>query len=144
MLALLGNKGCCSHCITAGEWWALKEHRTQTGGPPPGHQPLQPPHADGPWEDSRWESTRSWDMCQRNDISELKLLHLPIHRKALSSLIWDSWFSFTVIFWCFDYLMFVAKTPIYPGFLPPCPRFPTTLASLEQFLTAIWVAMSLA
>ena len=30
---------------------------------------------------------------QRKDFSEPRLLHLPIHRKALNSLTWDIWFS---------------------------------------------------
>ena len=34
----------------------------------------------------------SWGTYQRNDFSEPRLLHLPIHRKALSSLTWDVWF----------------------------------------------------
>ena len=35
----------------------------------------------------------SWDVYQRNDFSESRLLHLPICRKAPSSLTWDTWFS---------------------------------------------------
>ena len=35
----------------------------------------------------------SWGANQRNDFSELQLLHLCRHRKALSSLTWDIWFS---------------------------------------------------
>ena len=37
----------------------------------------------------------SWGAYQRSNFSELRLLHLPIHRKALNSLTWDVWFSFT-------------------------------------------------
>ena len=35
----------------------------------------------------------SWGAYQRNDFSEPRLLHLPIHRKVLNSLTWDAWFS---------------------------------------------------
>ena len=35
----------------------------------------------------------SWDTDERNDFSEPRLLHLSIHRKVLSSLTWDVWFS---------------------------------------------------
>ena len=35
----------------------------------------------------------SWDVCERNDYRKPRLLHLPIHRKALNSLNWDIWFS---------------------------------------------------
>ena len=43
--------------------------------------------------------------CRKNDFNESRLSHFPIHRKALNSLTWDAWFSFThstVIFWCSD------------------------------------------
>ena len=36
----------------------------------------------------------SWDAYESNNFSELRLLHLPIHGKALNSLTWDIWFSF--------------------------------------------------
>ena len=32
-----------------------------------------------------------WGAHQRNDFSEPRLLHLPIHRKALNSLTWSIW-----------------------------------------------------
>ena len=34
-----------------------------------------------------------WGTYQRNDFREPRLLHLPIHRKALNSITWDIWFS---------------------------------------------------
>ena len=34
-----------------------------------------------------------WGAKQRNDFSELQLLHLPIHRKALNTSTWDIYFS---------------------------------------------------
>ena len=44
-------------------------------------------------EKNRTLALDSWDANQRNDFSEPRLLHLPIHRKALDSLTWDVWFS---------------------------------------------------
>ena len=49
------------------------------------------------------------DAYQRSDFSEPRFLHLPIHRKSLYSLAWIFCFSLTTIFWCSDYLPFVAK-----------------------------------
>jgi len=40
----------------------------------------------------------SWDAYERNDFSEPRLLHLPIHRKALNSLTWVIWFWLIKIF----------------------------------------------
>ena len=57
----------------------------------------------------------SSDAYQRNDLSYLRLLHLPIHRKALNDLTGDICFSLTVIFWSSKYLIFDAKIPIYPA-----------------------------
>ena len=44
-------------------------------------------------EKNRTLALDSWGANQRNDFSEPRLLHLPIHRKALDSLTWDVWFS---------------------------------------------------
>ena len=69
----------------------------------------------------------SWDAI-KGMISVSPDLHLPIHRKALNSLLWDISFSFINS----NLLMFqlpgllLQKTPIYPGSLIP-------LATLEQF-----------
>ena len=38
----------------------------------------------------------SWDAYERNDFSQPKLLHLPIHRKALNFLTWDIWFPLII------------------------------------------------
>ena len=50
-----------------------------------------------PEEAQMWKTENtapdSWGAYQRNDFSEPRLLHLPIHRKALNSLTWDIWFS---------------------------------------------------
>ena len=44
-------------------------------------------------EKSRTLAPDCWGAHQRNDFSEPRLLHLPIHRKTLNSLTWDVWFS---------------------------------------------------
>ena len=68
----------------------------------------------------------SWDAYESNNFSGPKLLHLPLHGKALNSLTWDIWFSFinNNLFWCSSYLPFVARLLYNLG--PP-------LTSLEQF-----------
>ena len=54
----------------------------------------------------------SWSAHQRDGFSGPRLLQLPIHRKALHSLIGQIWFLWlTVIFSCPDYLPFVANPP---------------------------------
>ena len=51
-----------------------------------------------PWGDSGWESTGCWPWSygahQRNDFSEPRRSHLPLHRKVLKSLTWETCFSF--------------------------------------------------
>ena len=118
-LPLSVNKGCCSRQ----EPWGNSGWR-QTGCPlssPPSSQPLQPPPKVRlrklRMRKHRKLAPDSWGEDQRNDFSEPRLLHLPIHRKALNSLTWDNWFSFIN-----SNLLFripgVAKTPLYPGFPP--------------------------
>ena len=56
------------------------------------------PQIQGTWrwlrmEISRILSPESWGAFQRNDFSEPRLLHLPIHRKVLNSLMVDIWVS---------------------------------------------------
>ena len=52
-------------------------------------------------EKSRTLAPDSWGADQWNDFNEPRLLHLPIHRKALNSLTWDVCFLWlAVIFWC--------------------------------------------
>ena len=53
----------------------------------------------------------------------------------MKSLTWDSWFSWTVIFWCFNSLGFVAETPISPG---------SSLTYSGQYLRIFWDAVYLA
>ena len=42
---------------------------------------------------SRMLAPDSWDAYERNDFSEPRRLHFPIHKRAPNSLIWDTWFS---------------------------------------------------
>ena len=53
---------------------------------------LQPPSMVSPGK-HRILVPDSWDAYKRNDFWELRLLHLPIHRKALNFLTWDIWVS---------------------------------------------------
>ena len=100
--AISVNKGCCSHqaiTLQLPQWWA--EPRIEIGCLPSRHQPLRPPP---PLQRCTLRRLRmrkhrilapdSWGAHQRNDFSEPRLLHLPIHRKVLSSLTWDVRFSF--------------------------------------------------
>ena len=50
-------------------------------------------------EKSRILALDSWGAHQRNHFSEARLLHLPIPRKVLNSLTWDTWISLLVICW---------------------------------------------
>ena len=61
----------------------------------------------------------SWHEYERNDFSEPRLLHFPIHRKALNSLTWDTWFSlnpnnllmFTILALCYKLLYILTLPP---------------------------------
>ena len=44
-------------------------------------------------ENQRILAPDSWGAAERDDFGEPRHLHLPIHREALNSLIWDTWFS---------------------------------------------------
>ena len=70
----------------------------------------------------------SSDAYQRNDLSYLRLLHLPIHRKALNDLTWDICFSLTVIFWSSKYLIW----PLMQKFLYILPLNPCLLGAVFQ------------
>ena len=60
-----------------------------------------------------------WDAYERNDFSESKLLYLPIHRKALNSLIWNSWLPLiNNHLWTFRLPALHCKTSVYPGSSP--------------------------
>ena len=71
------------------EWWAGMPKDTQEGKeylPFSSHQTSHSPKHRILAPDR--------GLYQRNDFSEPRLFHLPIHRKVLNSLIWDIWFSF--------------------------------------------------
>ena len=99
--AISGNRGCCRHqAITLQPPWVVSPEGTQDGNRMPAIKQsvtaATPKHA--PWGGLRMRKHRilapeSWGAYQRNDFSEPRLLHLPIHRKALNSLTWDVWFS---------------------------------------------------
>ena len=61
----------------------------------------------------------SWGAYQRNDFSEPRLLHLPIHRKVPNSLTWDIWFSLIYQnLLMFRLLALCCKAPVHHGFPP--------------------------
>ena len=60
----------------------------------------------------------SWDAYERNDFNQPKLLHLPIHRKALNFLTWDIWFPLSIRSWWSDYLPFSAQLLYNLALLP--------------------------
>ena len=117
------QKGCCSHQVTSAlphsAWWALREFGMETKELPsakPSDTAATPdcvPRGNSEWE--RILALDSEGAHQRNDVNEPRFLDPHIHTKMLNSLIWQFWFSLTVIFWSFNYLVFVAKAPIYPG-----------------------------
>ena len=139
--AISVNNGCCSLQATTtspeGTQDGDKQWR-QTGCRLPSPQPLQSRQLCTlrglRMEKSRTQAPENWGACQRNDFSEPRLLHLHIHRKVLKSLTWAIWFSLmNSNLLMSDCLVFVAKTPKYPG---------SSLPSLEQSLRAIWEAAS--
>lgn len=74
---------------------------------------------------NRMLALESQGAYQRNDLSEPRLWHLPIHWKVLNSLTWDVWFSLINTTLLMVWLPgFCWKTPVYPGF---------SLSSLELF-----------
>ena len=83
--------------ITDVIWWSLRELRKERI--PAIWEPSDCSHSLQRWALRKlrvWKhrilAPDSWGAYQRNDFSEPRLLHLPIHRKALNSLTWDIWF----------------------------------------------------
>ena len=127
------------HSHPSGEPWANSRWKQNTH-----HQALTYPK-DAPWGDSGWENRilapESWGAHQRNDFSEPRLLHLPIHRKVLNFLKWNVWFSLiycylsvflttlsllqnSCISWLLPYLFGVVPWSYLRGFAPElCPQF---------------------
>ena len=87
--AISVNKGCCSH-LRLQALLTLSAKGTQDGNKdcPPSSR-----RQDCSLRKLRILAPESWGAYQRNDFSEPRLLHLPIHRKALNSLTWVIWFS---------------------------------------------------
>ena len=119
--AISVNKGCHSH-----QWlqpskvniWALRKLRAENNICQLASSRLQPFPKEGALRKHRMWKHRilipdSWGAYQRNDFSEPRLLHLPIVRKVLTSLIWSIWFSLTVIFWCSNYLEIFLQKHLY-------------------------------
>ena len=83
---------------------------------------------------NRIPASDSWGAYQRNEFSEPKLLHLSMYRKALNTLMWDIWFSLTVIIWCSQIPASCCKNSCicYP---PPHPAtFSTVFSGLLEML----------
>ena len=118
-----------SSAITALQPEPVRLKGTQEGKylPSSSHQTTATAHSE-PWgkevPDRKQETgPDSWDAYERNDVSESRLLHFPIHRKVLHSLTWDIWFSFINN----SLLMFrlpalCCKTSPLPGSSPHCLR----------------------
>ena len=69
--------------------------------PSNGHHTAATPYSE-PWGSLGYGgkngilAPESWGMYQRNDFTEPRLLHLPMHRKGLTSLTWNIWFSLII------------------------------------------------
>ena len=70
-----------------------------------------------------------WGAYRRKDFNEPRRSHLPICRKVLNSFTCNVWFSLIVMFWCSDYLVFVAKSRVY---------LDSSHTTWELSLRAIW------
>ena len=137
------NKECCSHQAFTLQPLKVSPEGTGDGNGMPAikqsprshpHPQPQPPAPEETQEEKAQDNgSISWGAYPRNGFNESRLLHLPRHRKTLNSLTWDIWFSLTVIFWTSDYLVFVARTPIYSG---------SSSTSSEQSLRDIWETVS--
>ena len=82
----------------------------------------------------RMLASESRVVYQWNDFSEPRFLHLPTHRKVLSSLTWDNWFSFV------NNNLPMFKLPDLScknSYIILAPH----LTSLEQSLRVIWEAI---
>ena len=88
--AMVVNRGCCNHEATTLQ---LLQLRMETGYPPSSSQLLQPALRRPGMRKHMIQTPDGWGAYQRNDFSDPRPLHLPIHRKALNSLTWHNWFS---------------------------------------------------
>ena len=136
MPALLGSKGCCSHCRTAAEWWALKERRIQTGGPAPSHQPLlmdpeetQDEKAQGPEMRIRGMISVSSNSCTFPYVESPQFLSLRYLVFFNSNLL---------MFWLSDLCCKNSYISWLPPSLPPVPHHPCLFGTFSQsYLWAI-------
>ena len=72
--------------------WAPMATRMENNTWAPAAIRLQPLAMGSTEEQFRTLAQDSWGAYDKNDFSEPRLLHCPIHRKALNSLTWDNWF----------------------------------------------------
>ena len=78
-----------------------------------------------------------WGACQRKDFSEPRHLHLPIHRKVLTPLTWDIWFSLIRDnLLNSDYQPFVTKFQV--TWLLPSPPWSSSLALIWAVISRAW------
>ena len=103
------------------------------------HQTAATP-SSAAWRNSGWENTGYWPQIaevyvhQRNDFSELRLLHLPTHKKALNSLTWDIWFSLINNNLLTFQLPALCCKNSYISWLPPC-LLRTVFSTLSKMLS---------
>ena len=119
--------------LSSVSWWALRELRKEGLLAICSHQIMATPYGE-PWgnsgcENRGYRSLVNWEVYQKNDFSEPRLLYLPIVRKVLTSLIWSIWFSLIVIFWCSNYLEILLQKLLY--ILAP----PLTLLNISSELS---------
>ena len=103
--------------------------RRQTGWPTGKPSATAATLNSAPQEDSEWERTRYWpyipEVCIKGMISMNPDSHLPIHRKALNFLTWDTYFSFiNSNLWMFWLPGLCCKNP-YNILAPPLPLWST-------------------
>ena len=89
-----------------------------------------------PWGESGWKSRGRWPQTAEVPVKGMILVSASsciFSYIEKCQITWDVWFSLiTVIFWYSDYLVFVAKNPIYPS---------PSLSSWDQSLRDIWESM---
>ena len=78
----------------------------------------------------------SWDVFESNDCSEPRLLHLPIHRKALDPLRYLIFFNSKKYFGCSDCLPFVAD--LYMIWLLPSLPWGSSLRVTWDAVSQAW------
>ena len=91
----IGKQGCQSSAVLALLMWTTelsgRGRISAIQEPSAAATPYSEPRG-APGVKNRMPVPDSWAACARNNLGETRLLHLPIHRKALNSLVWDIWF----------------------------------------------------